>query len=101
MRNKDAVLLGLGGDKCGDIIYWNVEHKGRVHGDTLPASKGYADTSVSPIFVAAGKGIKEGFTTDRYIRSSDVAPTIAVLGGVRFPANCEGAPAYQIFSEEI
>lgn len=101
LRNKDAVLLGLGGDRCGDIIYWNVEHKGRVHGDTLPASKGYADTSVSPIFVAAGKGIKEGFTTDRYIRSSDVAPTIAVLGGVRFPANCEGAPAYQIFSEEI
>lgn len=101
LRNKDAVLLGLGGDRCGDIIYWNVEHKGRVHGDTLPASEGYADTSVSPIFIAAGQGIKENYFTDRYIHSVDVAPTVAILGGVRFPAQCEGAPAYQIFSEEI
>ena len=101
LRNKDAVLLGLGGDRCGDIIYWNVEHKGRVHGDTLPASEGYAETSVSPIFIAAGAGIKENFITERYIHSVDVAPTIAILGGVRFPAQCEGAPAYQIFSQEI
>lgn len=101
MRNKDAALVGLGGDKCGDIIYWNVEHKGRVHGDTLPSAEGYANTSASPIFIAAGQGVKENFTTERYIRSVDVAPTIAVLGGVRFPAQCEGAPAYQIFSEEI
>ena len=40
-------------------------------------------------------------TIDRYIRQVDVAPTIAILGGVRFPAQCEGAPAYQIFTEDI
>ena len=38
--------------------------------------------------------------TSRIIREVDIAPTCAVLGGVRFPVNCEGAPAYQIFDQE-
>lgn len=54
-----------------------------------------------PIFMAAGRGIKENYVIDRYIREVDVAPTAAVLIGVDFPAQCEGAPAYQIFSEKL
>lgn len=50
------------------------------------------DTSVSPIFIAAGKGIKKGFTTKRIIRQVDVAPTLAVLGGVRMPQRMRGCP---------
>ena len=34
-------------------------------------------TSVSPIFFAAGPGIKQGFETDRVIREVDLAPTIS------------------------
>ena len=62
---------------------------------------GEADTSISPIFIAAGQGIKPGYETDRVIREVDFAPTVAVLGGVRMPKNCEGAPIYQILSEEF
>ena len=65
----------------------------------IATTYGCHDTSVSPIFIAAGKGLKKGFTTDRIIRQVDVAPTIAVLGGVRMPAQCEGAPVYQIFEQ--
>lgn len=100
LRNKDAVLLGMGGPECGDIVYWMAEGYNYDHCDSLSTTLGYADTSVSPIFIAAGPGLKEGFKTDRIIREVDFAPTIAVLGGVRMPAQCEGAPAYQIFSEE-
>ena len=50
-------------------------------------------SSVSPIFVAAGKGIKEGYTVTRHIRQVDVAPTVAALTGLRMPRECEGAPA--------
>ena len=99
LRNKDAVLLGLGGPECGDIIYWTAEGYNMDHGDSLSTTMGYAETSVSPIFIAAGKGIKEGYITDRIIREVDIAPTVAVLSGVRMPAQCEGAPTYQIFSE--
>ena len=73
----------------------------RDHGDCLSTTFGYADTSVSPIFMAAGAGIKENYTTNRIIREVDVAPTVALLGGVRMPKDCEGAPVYQILTEEM
>lgn len=101
LRNKDAVLLGLGGHDSGDICYWNAEGYNYDHSDSLSTTLGYQDTSVSPIFIAAGKGIKKNFKLPLYIRQVDVAPTMAILGGVRMPAQCEGAPAYQIFTEEV
>ena len=100
LRNKDAVLLGLGGPDSGDIIYFNAEGYNYDHGESLGTCWGDADTSVQPIFIAAGPGVKEGYETERVIREVDFAPTIAVLGGVRMPAQCEGAPVYQIFTEE-
>ncbi len=101
LRNKDALVLGMGGPECGDIIFFMEEGYNIIHADSLSTQNGYADTSVSPIFVAAGPGIKAGFKTNRVIKQIDVAPTIAVLGGVRMPHECEGAPAYQILSEEF
>lgn len=100
LRNKDAVLLGMGGPECGDIIYFTAEGYNLDHADSLSTTWGDADTSVSPIFIGAGPGIKEGFTTERIIRQIDFAATVAVLGGVRMPAQCEGAPIYQILTKE-
>ncbi len=101
LHNKDAVLLGLGGPMGSDIVF--VVHESYVedHGAGLSTAYGYNDTSLSPIFLAAGPGIKENYRTDRYIREVDLAPTAAVLLGVDMPADCEGAPAYQIFSEKM
>ena len=99
LRNRDAVLLGLGGPECGDILYFMEEGFNIIHADSLSTQRGYFDTSVSPIFVAAGQGIKRGFTTKRIIRQTDVAPTAAMLLGVRMPRECEGAPVYQIIDE--
>ena len=63
LRNKDAVLLGYGGPECGDICVWMSEGYNRDHGDALSTTFGFADTSVSPIFMAAGNGIKEDYQT--------------------------------------
>ena len=101
LRNKDAMILGMYGEECGDIIYFLEEGFNRIHGDALPTVQGYQDTSVSPIFIAAGKGLKSGYKTERLIHQVDFAPTVAVLGGVRMPKNCEGAPIYQILAEEF
>ena len=70
------------------------------HDDSLPTSLGECDTSVSPIFFAAGSGLKHDIYTDRMIRQTDVAPTIATMLGVRMPAQCEGAPIYQILADK-
>lgn len=101
LRNKDGAILGIGGEESGDILYFLEEGFNRIHGDSLSTAEGYYDTTVGPIFIAAGKGLKEGFKTDRVIKQIDFAPTIAALGGVRMPAQCEGAPVYQIFAEEF
>ena len=101
LRNKDAILLGMNGPECGDIIFLKEEGFNIIHMDSLSTQCGYFDTSVSPIFVAAGTGIKEGHLTKRVIRQVDVAPTIAALMGVRMPAQNEGSVAHQILAQEF
>lgn len=101
LRNKDAAILGMNGPESGDIVYVMDEGFNRIHADSLPTHVGYGNTSVSPIFVAAGQGFKKGFKTKRVIRIADVAPTIATLLQVRMPADCEGAPVYQILNDDL
>lgn len=101
LHNKDAVLLGLGGPTGSDIVVFMHETFVDDHGPGLSTACGYNDTSLSPIFLAVGQGIKQNYRTDRYIREVDLAPTASILLGVDIPAQCEGAPAYQILSENL
>lgn len=101
LRNKDTIILGMGGSGSGDILFFMEEGFNIIHMDSLSTQKGYFDTSVSPIFVAAGQGIKAGYVTERFIRQVDLAPTMAVLGGVRMPAQNEGSIIHQILTEEF
>ena len=101
LHNKDAVLLGMGGEYAADIIILIHEDYNFDHGESLSTAYGHNDTSVGPIFVAAGAGIKEGFRMQLFPREVDLAPTAAVLLGVEIPAECEGAPVYQIFNESM
>jgi predicted AlkP superfamily phosphohydrolase/phosphomutase len=99
LRNKDAIALGLGGPDSGDIIYCMAEGYEHDHDDSMATALGECDTSAGPIFIAAGPGIKKGVYTERMIRQVDVAPTIASIMGMRMPAQCEGAPIYQIIED--
>ena len=101
VRNSDALVMGCGGEEFGDIVYFLEDGFHRVHGDSLSTKRDHGghNTSVSPIFIAAGSGIKKGVKTNRVIRQIDVAPTIASLLGVRMPRECEGAPIYQILED--
>lgn len=96
VRNKDAIAFGMGGPNCGDIVYFGAEGYTYDHADSLSTMYGHHDTSVMSYFAAAGPGIKENLKTPRIIRHVDVTPTIATLLGTRMPAQCEGAPIYQI-----
>jgi predicted AlkP superfamily phosphohydrolase/phosphomutase len=101
MRNKDAVMLGYGGPECGDIVAWTAEGYNDDHFDAMATCYGVNYTSLMSIFVAAGPGIKKGAITDRIIRQIDIVPTVALIGGVRVPKQCEGAPIYQVLEEEF
>lgn len=101
LHNKDAVLLGYGGPTAGDVCFWVAEGYNYDHTDSLSTTYGQQGTSSSPIFIAAGKGLKKGYTTNRIIRQVDLAPTVSILMGLRLPEQCEGAPIYQILEEEL
>ena len=88
----------MSGPECGDIIYWLEEGFNRIHGDALPTQCGFADTSVSPIFIAAGKGLKQGSAAKRVIRQADFAPTVAAMLGIRMPEQNEGGVLTQLFA---
>lgn len=98
LRNKDAVHFGMGGEwpQEGDIVFFDAEGYNTDHGDSLSTTYGCADTSVGPIFIAAGPSFKKNFETKRIIRQIDVTPTMAQILNVRMPNECEGAPVYQI-----
>ena len=98
-HNKDAEVIGLNGPYTGDIVYMNREHFVTEHGQGLSTYRGYYGTSVSPIFVACGKGVKHVENMKRIVRQVDVAPTVAALLGVPMPADCEGAPVYQMLED--
>lgn len=101
LRNRDAILLGMGGPESGDIVLWLAEGYNHDHCDSLSTTIGKANTSVSPIFFGAGPGLKVNHKTERVIREVDVASTIAVLLGVRMPAQNEGSVVHQILTEEF
>lgn len=100
LRNKDAIIMGYGGDQCGDIVAWTAEGYNDDHFDAITTAYGINYTSLMPILIAAGPGIKENVLTKRVIRQVDFAPTVAIIGGVRMPRECEGAPIYQILEKE-
>lgn len=100
IRNKEARLFGMGGEECGDIMYWLDEGFNRCHGDSLSTYKGYFTTSVSPFFAIAGCGVKENCILERLVRQVDIAPTMAALLGVRMPKQCEGAIVFQLIDEK-
>ncbi len=95
LRNKDAVLLGLGGPESGDIVYFIADGYTGDHADGLSTCLGVCDTTDASVFMAAGAGIKH-ITFERTVRHVDVAPTVCTLLGLRMPHECEGAPIYQL-----
>ena len=99
LRNQDAAVLGLSGEETGDIVFMNKEGCCREHGESLSTYKGYFGTCISPIFMAAGEGLIPNADLQRVVRQVDVAPTVAMLMGLRVPKNCEGAPVYQILED--
>ena len=70
------------------------------HTDGLMTNHGVNETSLAPIMILAGKGIKEGYTIERMIRQVDMAPTICALTGSRFTDTMEGAPIYCAMNQE-
>lgn len=88
---KGNLVRGYNHKRSGDILFVLEPHWigwtgtiGTTHGS------GYSyDTHVPVMFY--GWGIKKGSTVD-YYTISDIAPTLSVLLGIKFPSGCTGQP---------
>jgi len=98
IRKEDARILGLYGDRVGDVIYAEDPRFGKEHGAFLTTARyGFGDLRGTIIF--AGPGIKQGEVIQRNVWLTDVVPTICYLTDLPVPKHCEGAVIYQALED--
>lgn len=93
---KGMVVRGHHPKRSGDLVYtleagWY--SAGSMQGSTHGSTYTY-DTHVPMLFY--GAGIKHGSTV-RYHPVTDIAPTLSILLGIRFPNGCTGQPIEELF----
>jgi predicted AlkP superfamily phosphohydrolase/phosphomutase len=98
LRREDARILGLYGDRVGDVIYGVRPEVSGEHGRQLTTGE-YGVGSMKGLLVMYGPNIKKGYVLKRTVWLTDVTPTICYLLGLPFPKNAEGAIIYQALED--
>lgn len=93
LKKKDARLLGLYGDRIGDVVYALRDDYGKLHGQ-LPTCE-YGIGSLKGLLIMAGPGIKKGYVLKRTVHATDIVPTVCYLLDLPVPKNAEGGIIYQ------
>jgi len=98
LRKEDARVIGLYGDRIGDVVFALREEFGGQHGAHL-TTVGYGIGSLKGLLIMAGPGVKEGHILKRTVWLTDVVPTICYLAEFPVPKNAEGAIIYQALKD--
>ncbi|HID11847.1 MAG TPA: hypothetical protein EYP17_11195 [Candidatus Latescibacteria bacterium] len=98
LKREDARIIGLYGDRVGDVVYAITSDFGGQHGPHLPAARfGLGD--LRGLFVMAGPGVKKGVVLERTVRLEDIVPTICYLAELPVPRDAEGGVLYQALED--
>jgi predicted AlkP superfamily phosphohydrolase/phosphomutase len=98
LSKQDARILGLYGDRVGDVIYALYPWYSGQHGNILPAAE-WGIGSLKGLLSFYGPGIKNGCRLTRTCNLIDVVPTICYLMDLPLPAQAEGAIIYQALED--
>lgn len=98
LKKRDARILGLYGDKIGDIVYGVQPEVSGEHGRQITTGE-YRIGSIKGLFIAKGPEVKKGEVLERNVWLVDIVPTICYAMDLPVPANCEGAVIYQLFTD--
>ncbi len=97
---RDAALLGLWGEQCGDVVYAVWPEYSAQHGNILPTAEfGIGDLRTLCVFYGPKLGIKKGYSLERRCNLVDLVPTFCYLTGWPVPSTVEGAVIYQIMED--
>ena len=94
LKREDARVLGLYGDRVGDVIFALDPAFGHEHGPFLPTAR-YGIGGMDGLFIMAGPGVHKGHTLERTVSLTDIVPTICYLAELPLPAHAEGGILYQ------
>jgi len=98
LRKEDARILGLYGERVGDVIYAVNPEFGHIHGNTLPTSK-IGIGSMRGTLIISGPGIKKNYVLKKTVWLTQIAPTISYLMGIPIPKDAEGAVIYEALED--
>ncbi|RLE82504.1 MAG: hypothetical protein DRJ51_01135 [Thermoprotei archaeon] len=94
LKKEDARIIGLYGDRIGDIVYaLDPRFKGE-HGTFLPTGE-LGEGSLKGLLIMAGPGIKKGEVLERTCWLTDIVPTVCHLMELPVPKHAEGGILYQ------
>ncbi|MDA8217222.1 MAG: alkaline phosphatase family protein, partial [Dehalococcoidales bacterium] len=89
LRKEDAALLGLWGERVGDIVYALRPEFDLEHGGQLPTAR-IGELTIRSLLFMRGPNIKKGVHLQRLTQIVGVTPTIAYMLGLPMPAEAEG-----------
>jgi predicted AlkP superfamily phosphohydrolase/phosphomutase len=98
LKREDARIIGLHGNRVGDVVWALDPRFGAEHGPYLGTAR-YGIGSLRSLFIVAGPGVKQGYEMDRTMWLPDVAPTLCTLADLPVPEDTEGAIIYQLLED--
>jgi len=98
LRKNDAAILGLWGDRVGDVVYARRPEFDLEHGSQLPTAR-LGDLTIRSIFFMKGPNVKKGLHLQRHLQMTAVAPTLAYLMGFPIPAQAEGPVVWEALED--
>ncbi len=97
---QEAMMLGLWGEQCGDVVYAYWPEYTMQHGPILPSSEfGIGTIKTLCVFYGPKLGIRQGFKMERVCNLVDLVPTFCYLTGWPIPKTAEGSVIYQIMED--
>ncbi len=98
LAKQDARILGLYGDRIGDVVCALYPWFSGQHGNILPTAE-WGVGSLKGLLTFTGPGIKKGYRLERNVSLVDIVPTICYLTDLPLPAQAEGAIVYQALKD--
>ncbi len=99
LKREDSRVLGLYGDRIGDIIYAVKPGFGHEHGQQLSTARFGLFGSMDSLVIMAGPGVKKGAKMKPTRWLIDIVPTVAHLLGIPAPRDTDGSIIYDILED--
>jgi predicted AlkP superfamily phosphohydrolase/phosphomutase len=94
LKKHEAELIGLYGERIGDVVYALRSECDQEHSSALSTSR-VKGLSLRSLFMMAGPNVKEGVHLKGMAYLTSFTPTIAYLLGIPMPRQAEGAILYE------